>query len=160
MLAQPAQLAQTLQSCFFPAHITLLSSNFIFMAGREQPLLTSNQDADEIASKVIRAIKQHLTEIQSTTKAPIGLDKALQSVDEVSRAFLKAGFRVWFAYFLANSSLQQSAAQLPSSTLQHVVTEVSKIKSHDSLDKRIRQILSCDRGARRRRESIKLELHH
>ncbi|KAM4058264.1 hypothetical protein HRG_014601 [Hirsutella rhossiliensis] len=49
--------------------------------------------------------------------------------DHTSRAFLDAGFGVWYAYFLAterNQFLKDSAAQLSPSNLRHVVAEVSR----------------------------------
>ncbi|KAM4064264.1 hypothetical protein HRG_012655 [Hirsutella rhossiliensis] len=106
------------------------------MAGSQQPHIDANlQDASggaNLASTVIEALRQCLTEEQTTDKAPPGFDRALEALspsDHTSRAFLDAGFGVWYAYFLAterNQFLKDSAAQLSPSNLRHVVAEVSR----------------------------------
>lgn len=112
---------------------------------------------------LVQALSGCLTERQATNqikRAPDGFDKAvklLKSSNNTSRAFQAAGFWAWLAYFLAtsrNNEIEQSLSQLPSPTLQHVVTEVSGVEADTSLVTRIQHTLHvCNRAVTRRSES-------
>ncbi|KJZ68995.1 hypothetical protein HIM_11611 [Hirsutella minnesotensis 3608] len=126
----------------------------------QPPHIDANlQDADDganLTSTVVEALRQCLTEEQTTDKAPPGFDRALEALspsDHTSRAFLDAGFGVWYAYFLAterNQYLRSSVIQLSPSNLQRVVTEVSRSNTHDSVKRRIHNIIfRSDRSAKR-----------
>lgn len=98
-------------------------------------------------ASVLASLKKCLTSEERTTKAPKGLDDAIEafdSADDVTRAFLKRGFRDWFAYHLAtlrNKTLRQTASRLSPAALERVVAELAQTKVHESVDRRIHHIL-------------------
>jgi hypothetical protein len=121
--------------------------------------LTEEERAD--TSHLTATLTSCLTEERAITieKSPVGLDRALDTLhesDDVSRAFLKAGFVTWYAYFVATDETKQAASRLSPAALQHVVNEVSKITPHDSVGERINHILFCHRGNKRRSEVSKV----
>ncbi|KID96858.1 hypothetical protein MAJ_07244, partial [Metarhizium majus ARSEF 297] len=121
------------------------------MASEQQPITNPNPQSNRACvdnpEKVKRALWRCLTEEQNTVKAPPGLDTALETLsssDQISRAFLDAGFQAWYAYFLATDrdrGLQESIAQLSPSALHHIASDVSKIDAHDSVTRRIQHVL-------------------
>lgn len=130
------------------------------MASEQQPITNPNPQSNRACvdnpEKVKRALWRCLTEEQNTVKAPPGLDTALETLsssDQISRAFLDAGFQAWYAYFLATDrdrGLQESIAQLSPSALHHIASDVSKIDAHDSVTRRIQHVLfGSDRSAKR-----------
>ncbi|KAI6081789.1 hypothetical protein F4821DRAFT_248552 [Hypoxylon rubiginosum] len=89
----------------------------------------SNRDINRVtntADQVVRALEVVLTKEQDPSKAPHNFDAALSEVCECSssrpRDLLNAGFRVWFAYFLAvkdNPEIESVVANLTSQDLCH-----------------------------------------
>ncbi|KAL3952703.1 hypothetical protein ACCO45_012646 [Purpureocillium lilacinum] len=108
-----------------------------------------------LLAEVVEILRQYLTEVQDTSKAPSGFDTALENLsgDGITRSFLEAGFQTWFAFFLAadrDPKLQHSVEQLPLSTIRRIAKEASNIKAHPSMTARIQHILfGSNRGPKR-----------
>ncbi|KAF4467288.1 hypothetical protein FALBO_5852 [Fusarium albosuccineum] len=124
-------------------------------------MMASERETTSQAVVLVRALSSCLTEPQALNqlrRAPDGFDKAvetLHSSNGTSRAFQARGFWTWLAYFLATSrdnSIEQDLSQLPSPTLQYVITEVSKVGADSSLVTRIQHTFHTSRRAARRRK--------
>lgn len=119
------------------------------------PTVPNGERPANLLAEVVEILRQYLTEVQDTSKAPSGFDTALENLsgDGITRSFLEAGFQTWFAFFLAaerNPKLQHSVEQLPLSTIRHIAKEASKIKAHPSMTARIQHILfGSNRGPKR-----------
>lgn len=130
------------------------------MGDRDQPVVYPCQAGESAdACAVIGALRSSLVQKDdSTKKTPYGLDQALQDslADTASLAFLKAGPKVWYAYFRAihhNESNKRLVTLLSEPTLERIVTEASSITAHESVAERIKHIF-CDsyRGRKRSRK--------
>ncbi|KAK4064205.1 hypothetical protein Purlil1_14116 [Purpureocillium lilacinum] len=143
----PAQSAGLARTPFYQAAPRIASRAHLSLPNGERPA--------NLLAAVVEILRQYLTEVQDTSKAPSGFDTALENLsgDGITRSFLEAGFQTWFAFFLAadrNPKLQHSVEQLPLSTIRHIAKEASKIKAHPSMTARIQHILfGSNRGPKR-----------
>ncbi|KZL73682.1 hypothetical protein CI238_13200 [Colletotrichum incanum] len=108
---------------------------------------------DQLRS-IIGDFKNILTAEHQVSKAPTGLDTALECLqDPVPSAFLIAGVDAWFSYLLATNAKPQLKAPLQAlsvADLKTVVSEVSQIDVHTTVqDLRRHALESSHRGGSR-----------
>jgi hypothetical protein len=104
----------------------------------------------------VSVLARCLTTECSPTRAPDNFETSLEAAcsepdNSISRALLRAGFQVWFAYFLA---LQEGNAhgldQLPSTELALVTSQIARVHPHQSVKQLFSHLFQGWRGRKRR----------
>lgn len=96
-----------------------------------------------------------LTTQCNPNRAPDHFDTSLETAcsapeNSLPRALLKAGFQVWFAYFLAiQRGRTLGLDQLPHANLEDVTSQIASIHPHESVSRLFSHLFQGSRGRKR-----------
>lgn len=125
---------------------------------RSQESGGENPPSSSPAASFISTLGRGLTTECNTTRAPDNFDASLEaacseSEHSISRVLLRAGFQVWFAYFLA---VQEGSAsgldQLLPEDLADVTKHIASLDPHKCVKQLFSHLFQGWRGKKRRGE--------
>lgn len=114
--------------------------------------------APSTTAHFISVLERGLTTACSTTRAPDNFDAFLEAAcseieSSLSRGFLRAGFQVWFAYFLAfQEGNVRGLDQLSPADLTHVTSQITRVVPHESVRQLFSYLFQGWRGRKRQGE--------
>jgi hypothetical protein len=121
---------------------------------------STDRECTEPTSDTVHRFISNLTQsletvAWNTSRAPDNFDKSLYTACQepdgsFARVLLSAGFKVWFAYFLASEKGQADGLdQLPFQTLGSITDRIARVSPHQSVVQLFLHLFSGQRGRAR-----------